>query len=148
MRKLVKATAALLLGSSFSLSASGPTGRDGDFPAPSTISPEARAALARFRLATRNMAQPKPEDTAGWRKVQADAETRYAEANAAVVRQYQPRIEERTLGGVPVLDIRPKGWKGDRRMLVYTHGGAYAMYSARSRLISAVPMANDTGLRV
>ena len=47
------------------------------------------------------------------------------------------------MGGVPVLDIKPKGWKNSRKLLVYTHGGAYALYSAKSRLMSAVPMAND-----
>ena len=33
-------------------------------------------------------------------------------------------------------------------MLVYTHGGAYALFSASSTLSGSVPAANDTGLRV
>lgn len=122
--------------------------RGADFPAPATISAEAQAALARFRRDVRNAPLPAPDDVESWKKVQASVEARYAEASAAVVRQYEPRIEPRQLGGVPVLDIKPKGWTEHRKVLVYTHGGAYTMYSAHSRLLSAVPMAHDTGLRV
>ena len=75
-------------------------------------------------------------------------EKKWEATNAAVVQQYQPEIQERRLRDVPVLDIKPAGWKPTNKVLVYTHGGAYTMYSARSRLMSAVPMAHDTGLRV
>ena len=119
-----------------------------DFSAPSTISPEAQAALVKLTKAARNVQLPKPGDSEGWKKVQAEFEEKRASANAEVVRKYEPTIETGRLGGVPVLDIRPKGWKESRRVLVYTHGGAYTLYSAKSRLISAVPMASDTGLRV
>src|SRR5436190_7066375 len=119
-----------------------------DFSAPSTISPEAQAALAKLTKAARNVQLPKPGDVEGWKKVQAEFEQKRASANAEVVRKYEPKIEPKRLGGVPVLDIKPKGWKESRRVLVYTHGGAYTLYSAKSRLISAVPMASDTGLRV
>lgn len=119
-----------------------------DFSTPATISPQAQAALASLTKAARNLELPRPDDVEGWKKVQAQFEEKRAAANAAVVKQHEPKIEERKLGGVPVLDIKPKGWKESRRVLVYTHGGAYALYSSRSRLISAVPMASETGLRV
>lgn len=125
-----------------------PGANAGDFQAPTTISTEARAALAKFRRAARDAPLPAPDDVDGWKKVQAAIEARYAETSAAVVKHYQPRIDQRKLGGVPVLDIKPKGWTDNPRVLVYTHGGAYTMYSAHSRLLSAVPMAHDTGLRV
>jgi acetyl esterase/lipase len=120
----------------------------GDFVAPSTISRQAREALAKFSRAAATAPLPPPHDIEAWKKVQAGIEKKRAEANAAVVEQYQPLIQERRLGGVPVLDIKPKNWKQSSNVLVYTHGGAYALYSARSRLMSAVPMAHDTGLRV
>lgn len=125
-----------------------PSSNAADFTAPSTISPEARAALAKFSRAAATAPLPLPTDTDGWRDVQARIEKQRAEANAAVVARYKPTIAERKLGGVPVLDIKPKDWTKSRNVLVYAHGGAYTMYSARSRLMSAVPMANDTGLRV
>jgi len=29
------------------------------------------------------------------------------------------------LGGVPVLDVKPKGWRDNGKVIVFTHGGAY-----------------------
>jgi acetyl esterase/lipase len=119
-----------------------------DFAAPTTISPEAKQALAQFSKAARDRAMPQAGDIAAWRKVQAEVEEKRVAANAAVVEKYEPDIEERKLGGVPVLDIRPNGWRKSQQLLVYTHGGAYTLYSAKSRLMSAVPMAHDTGRHV
>ncbi len=119
-----------------------------DFSVPKTISKEAQAAAAKFSKAARNVQLPAADDIEGWKKVQAEMEQKRAAANAAVVQEYQPEIQSRKLGGVPVLDIKPKDWQESQRVLVYTHGGAYTLYSAKSRLMSAVPMAHDTGLRV
>jgi len=105
---------------------SNPVHRD-DFAAPVTISKEAQAALAKFSRAVRSAPLPAANDVEGWKKTQAEVEQKRAAANEAVVKE---------------------GWKGGNHVLVYTHGGAYTMYSAKSRLMSAVPMASDTGLRV
>jgi acetyl esterase/lipase len=51
-------------------------------------------------------------------------------------------------GGVPVLEITPNGWKDNGKVLVYVHGGAYTMFSARTSLNSSGPVATHTGLRV
>ncbi len=120
----------------------------GEFDAPTTISPQAQKALAQFSREVRNAPLPLPSDLQAWKKIQAAVEKKRAAANAEVVEKYGPHIQRRTLGGVAVLDIQPKGWTDTKKVLVYTHGGAYALYSARSRLMSAVPMAHDTGLRV
>ncbi len=119
-----------------------------EFYVPATVSKEAREAIGKFQRQTRSAPLPKPDDIQAWKKVQAGVEAKFAEASAAVVKKYEARIEERELRHVPVLDIRPKGWQESKKVLVYTHGGAYTLYSARSRLLSAVPMAHDTGLRV
>jgi len=50
--------------------------------------------------------------------------------------------------GIPVLDVRPKGWRENGKVVVYTHGGAHVMYSAESTLGRAVIFASDTGHRV
>ena len=122
--------------------------QDGDFAAPATVSKEAKAAIEAFSRTTRNNPLPTPDDLVGWKKAQAGVEEDFAEASESVTKQYQPQIEERRIGGVPVLDIKPREWKKDDRVLVYTHGGAYTLFSAKSTLNSAVPVANDTGLRV
>ncbi|MFI4850172.1 MAG: alpha/beta hydrolase [Gimesia chilikensis] len=119
-----------------------------DFSIPETISPEAQTALAGFSRAAATAPLPAADDLEGWKAVQEKIEQKRAAANAEVVKKYQPDITPRKLGGVPVLDIKPKGWQESGEVLVYTHGGAYTMYSARSRLMSAVPMAGETGFRV
>ena len=119
-----------------------------DFSIPKTISPEAQTALAGFSRAAATVPLPAADDLDGWKAVQQKIEQKRAAANAEVVKKYQPEITPRKLGGVPVLDIKPKGWQESGEVLVYTHGGAYTMYSARSRLMSAVPMAGETGFRV
>jgi epsilon-lactone hydrolase len=47
-----------------------------------------------------------------------------------------------------MVDVRPREWKDNGRVLVYTHGGAHVMYSAASMLGRAVVAAHSTGLRV
>ena len=122
--------------------------QDSDFAAPATVSKDAKAAIESFARKSRNSPLPAPTDLKGWKKAQAGIEEDFSGASEAVKKQYQPQIEDRKIGGVPVLDIKPKGWKQDDRVLVYTHGGAYTLFSAKSTLNSAVPVANDTGLRV
>ncbi len=60
----------------------------------------------------------------------------------------QPTVTNMNLGGVPVLEIKPRNWKDNGKVMVYTHGGAYTMFSAKSTLGSAALMADRTGLRV
>ena len=44
-------------------------------------------------------------------------------------------------GGVPVLDIRPKGWTEDGRVIVYIHGGAYSTGSGNDSLTEGAMLA-------
>ena len=64
------------------------------------------------------------------------------------VDSYQSNITSAKLGNVNVLDIKPKNWKDNGKVLVYLHGGGYTFLSANSTLGAAVPVANTTGLRV
>jgi acetyl esterase/lipase len=66
----------------------------------------------------------------------------------ATLKRYRPTVEKQTIGGIPVLSIKPEGWKDNGKVLVHLHGGAYALYSARSRLPGSVPAAHATGLLV
>jgi len=91
---------------------------------------------------------PKPDDAEGWAEAQAEVEATFAPMSEAVIKQYEPQIESRTLGGVSVIDIKPKNWDANQNVLLYTHGGAYTLFSAQSTLSSSVPVAADTGLRV
>jgi monoterpene epsilon-lactone hydrolase len=83
-----------------------------------------------------------------WKKVQAWAEADGKAKSEPLVKRYEPTVEESDLGGVPVLEVRPKEWKDNGKALVYTHGGAHTMYSATSMLGRAAVAAHTTSLRV
>ena len=115
---------------------------------PDTVSPQARTYLESLPDPATQAAWPAADDIAGWKKTWEAGESASEPKVQATLKRYQPTVKELKLGGVPVLDIKPRGWKDNGKVLVHAHGGAYTMYSARSRLPSSVPAADATGLRV
>jgi len=115
---------------------------------PDTVSAEARAYLMTPPGPEGRPAAPPPDDLHAWKKAWQDREAERLPLAEAAVRRYGPTVTERKLGGVPVLDIKPKGWRQSGKVLVYTHGGAYTYFSARSSLMGSVVAADATGLRV
>ncbi len=116
------------------------------YSVPTTISPEAQEVLDKFPPNTKTL--PASDDLNVWKKVWQEKEESKKEDNAKVVDYYKPVIQERKLGGVPLLDIKPKNWEDNGKVLIYIHGGAYVLYSAASTLTSSVPVADVTDLRV
>ena len=53
---------------------------------------------------------------------------------------YQPNITATTLSDINVLDIKPKDWKDNGKVVVYVHGGGGGGYTLLD--------ANSSGLRV
>lgn len=115
---------------------------------PDTISPEARKFLQMLPDPALLAAWPESHDLVGWKSAWEAEEAACALRVQATMKRYEPTVERRTLGGVPVLDVKPKKWRESGKVLVYAHGGAYTFYSARSRLQSSVTAADATGLRV
>jgi acetyl esterase/lipase len=120
----------------------------GDFHVPTTTSAEAQAAAQAFSLDERNFDLPQPADTEGWRAAWQGNEEIQKPISEEVVARLGTSVEEKLLGGVRILDIKPKGWTDNGKVLVYTHGGAYTLFSADSTLNSSAPVAQATGLRV
>jgi monoterpene epsilon-lactone hydrolase len=115
---------------------------------PVTVSREAQEFLATLKDPALAPAFPDPADFDGWKKLQAWADIDGRAKSKPLLERYAHTAAEDKLGGVPVLDIRPKEWKKSRKAIVYTHGGAHVMYSAASTLGRAVIVAHETGLRV
>lgn len=115
---------------------------------PETVSKEAQEFLRTLKDPALSPPFPEPSDIDGWKKVQAFVETGAKAQSDAIVERYAPTVTERVLGGIPVLDVRPKGWKDSKKLAVYAHGGAHTLYSAKSTLGRAAIFADDTGLRV
>lgn len=115
---------------------------------PDTVSPQARRFLEGLPDPAGAPASPAPDDVEGWKRAWRANEAANEPAVQATLKRYQPTVQKRMLGGVPVLDIKPSGWKENGKVLVHAHGGAYALNSAHSRLQASVPAADATGLRV
>ena len=126
-----------------------PQAADRDIFVPTTISPEAQQALKEIiKAKPYTLVFPPPGDLDAWRKMHAAAEQAGKKKNDKAVEANHVTVIEAKLGGVPVLDICPMNWKDNGKVLVYTHGGAYTMFSARSTLVSSAAMSRATGLRV
>jgi acetyl esterase/lipase len=115
---------------------------------PNTISKEAQEYLRQFTAPPEMPPLPAPDDVAGWKRTREALEAWGLPAAKAAIQRHAPQIDERELGHARVLDIKPKGYAPSRRVLVYAHGGAYTLFSARSTLGNAVHAAAVTGLRV
>jgi monoterpene epsilon-lactone hydrolase len=123
-------------------------GQTGFVSVPDTVSPEWQERLQRLPDPSCRPVWPAPDDLEGWRTLQqAQEAARMPQADAALAR-YQPTIVAGELGGVPVLDIKPRGWRDDGKVLIYAHGGDYVFFSSRSALNNTAPVTDVTGLRV
>jgi monoterpene epsilon-lactone hydrolase len=116
---------------------------------PTTLSPEAQAAMRKVNVVDWEARRaPAPDDLAGWKRLRDAQLAAQIGPGEQVAAREQVSLKDMTLGGVPVLEIRPKVVKDTRRVIVYTHGGAYTMSSARSRLLAMPALANATGMRI
>ncbi len=115
---------------------------------PETVSDEAKKLLQLFGNPALRDPFPSHDDQQGWDDKHAEIEKEHEEVNQAAEQPYRPTVDPRRLGDVPVLDTKPKGWRDDGKILVYTHGGGYTAHSAKSTLLITAPLAHDTGLRI
>ena len=114
---------------------------------PSTISKESQEILKSLRINPPTFVAPGPDDPKGWQKLNQQISPLLQMAQPAVD-SYHPNITVTELGDVNVLDIRPRDWRDNGKILVYLHGGGYTLLSANSTLGTAATVANSTGLRV
>jgi monoterpene epsilon-lactone hydrolase len=117
-----------------------------NFTFPTTISKEAQKAGA--TLVRSEDPLPKADDMSGWKALQDQNEDPEAREGKEIAEEFDATITEISLGGVPALDVKPKDWSDNGKVLIYTHGGAYTLFSVTSTLAGVVPVADLTGLRV
>lgn len=116
---------------------------------PTTISPQAQAVMKNLNVVDwETRRAPAPDDLAGWKQRRDAQLAQQVGPGEQVAAREQVSLTDMTLGGVPVLEIGPKQMTDPRRVIVYTHGGAYTMSSARGRLLAMPSLANATGMRV
>ncbi|WP_455222789.1 alpha/beta hydrolase [Kaarinaea lacus] len=115
---------------------------------PDTVSKGWRQVFEKYPDPTKANRAPGPNDLEGWKTLHDAAEQGALKVAEEVVKQLQVTVVSKDLGGIPVLEVTPKGWVDNGKLLIYTHGGAYTLFSARSTLNSAALVASRTGLRV
>ena len=115
---------------------------------PDTVSEGWRQVFEKLPDPTQSPELPSPDDLEGWKKVHDTYEQATIAVAEEAAKQLHVTVAGKDLGGVSVLEVTPKGWVDNGKLLVYTHGGAYTMFSARSTLASASVAASRTGLRV
>lgn len=115
---------------------------------PETISPEAQKILKEvYEKKIYEYSCPAPEDTSGWILLQKETEENYRAITEAVIEKNSVTLKEIKKGDVSVLEIQPEKIKDSSKVLVYIHGGAFTLFSARSTLNCSAPMCHSTGLR-
>jgi len=116
--------------------------------APSTVSSEAKAIIETFTDALSKPSMPAPDAHEQWKIIQQLPEDASKDEMQALIDNLGLDVSTVELGGTPVLDIKPKGWKDNGKVLVYTHGGAYVLFSAMSTVGISGSVAQATGFRV
>lgn len=117
-------------------------------PIPTTISTEAQEELRNTIFDPSMLKAPDPDDLNGWKRQYHDFESMLMALSQPIIDLYQPDISEIMLDGIQILDIKPKDWTDNGKVLVYAHGGGYTFGSANSTLGNPVLASNATGLRV
>jgi acetyl esterase/lipase len=114
---------------------------------PTTISQEAQDMLKDMNMGLPTLVIPSPDDLEGWQKLNHQVSSMLIGMSQPILDSYQPNITAAKLGNVSTLDIKPKDWMDNGKVLVYVHGGGHTLLGANSTLGFAVPVANSTGLR-
>jgi epsilon-lactone hydrolase len=118
---------------------------------PATISVEASNAYRRFLDHFIAIVGEQPtaatKSAIDWKAQRAQAD-RLCTIVQPALDNLQPRVTESIFAGVPALHVKPRTVEHGSRALVYVHGGAYTMFSARSTLLSAAQMADAAKLEV
>jgi epsilon-lactone hydrolase len=116
---------------------------------PETISPRAQHILGKM-TGPQGLPLPAPDDIEGWKKIRhytpPQLKEIFKENTESALKKYTSTSNHRTLGGVPVVEIWPQGWKDNGKVLVYVHGGGYVTGGPEFSLGGWV--GQETGLRI
>lgn len=118
------------------------------FYIPPTVSKEAQEILKNLTMNMPTIVTPDSDDLEGWQKLSQETSSMFMQLSQPILDNYQPVITATKLGDIDVLDVKPKGWRDNGKVLIYVHGGGYTLLSANSTLETPAIVANSTGLRV
>lgn len=120
-----------------------------DFYIPKTISSEAKSILKTFKIKYREVKNiPKKNDLKGWASLKKKYTGYVENINLKVIDDFSPIIKEKTISGVRVVEITPTTWNKNKKIILFLHGGAYTLFSAKSSLYNSVPIAHYSGIKI
>lgn len=119
-----------------------------DIYIPKSISPDAQEYLTILQEEASVDPFPSPNDLEGWRTMHAMNEAFYTDQDADIIAQFSPTLEEKLLNDIPVIEVRPRRWEENGKVVVYVHGGGYVLFSASTTLVGCIPLADISGLRI
>lgn len=114
---------------------------------PRTVSPPWQAYYAAASDPALTPETPAPGDLAGWARRQQAVDAPMLQATADALRDFPGRVFDGTIAGVPVIEVHPATARPARGAIVYVHGGAYTLYSAKARLTSVLPIVGRTEMQ-
>jgi len=105
---------------------------------PTTISKEAQLALINITSQMPEFVTPGPNDLKGWEELNKEVSVMSIAQSQSIVDSFGANITSTKLGNVNVLDIKPKDWIDNDKIIIYVHGGGYTILGANSTLTSSV----------
>lgn len=119
------------------------------FTVTGAVSPAAQARLSDVYSLFAQRPEPEPPaSTAAWDARRQQLEARLTPIAQQVARRLGVGLEDDRIGGVPVVRLRPGTPRPGLGPLLFLHGGANVLLSARSSLILPALMAAATGREV
>ena len=120
-----------------------------DIPVPTSVSPEAQAALAMGRLGPPPCESPALDDVAGWKAYVRESDDFVRSMVGDPTAAFAGTIEERDTGSCPLYVVTPDGVRDDdRRVFLDIHGGAWVLGGGDLCKMTAIMSANAVGARI
>jgi len=108
----------------------------------------ATKAIAAIEARRARVALPAPGDLAGWAALFERQEAAVEPANRRALERYRPGLRTAQLGALPALVVTPATLRHPGARILYLHGGAYTLFTARSTLFASAPLAHDLGIEL
>jgi acetyl esterase/lipase len=144
--KIASAIVAVAAAATVSLGGAAPPEPVDRFAIPSTVSPEAARALSTiYGLVKRQPKLKKPTSAEDWDRQNAAVTALIGPLSSKTAKDLGVTTSTDMLGGVPVIRVRPKGYKANGRTLLYLHGGGYTLFSAATLVGLPAMIASATG---
>ncbi|MEN8126076.1 MAG: alpha/beta hydrolase [Bacteroidota bacterium] len=118
---------------------------------PVTISDEAKEVLDEWTIQSRNDEAHMPKGDAPaeeWAEKQDEFQETAKDPLPELLDKFKPKVDTVFFGGIRAIDVKPKDYQKSDKIVIYIHGGAYTFFTADVTLLSSVPLADLSGLRI